>query len=229
MVSKMVRHGKAIVDVGTDHAYLPTYLILNDIIPNAIAADLREGPLENARQTVGKYEVSQKIKLVLSDGLKNLEGCGLTDFVIAGMGGNLISTILSESKWVEKKGNHFVLQPQSHAEDLREYLMSRGFEIIREDITSEGRHLYLAMEVTYAGKVKAFTDEEREENICFGKIWESDSPKKVEFMEAYENRLYVKRNALLLSQNDEEAEIERLNRIITKIEDKLENIQEGKL
>ena len=90
-VASLVRNGKRVADIGTDHGYLVAYLVENNICPCGIAADLRKGPLENARQTVIQQGLSDKIELILSDGLENISPDSCDDIVIAGMGGNLIA------------------------------------------------------------------------------------------------------------------------------------------
>lgn len=199
MVAGLVRPGQRIADIGTDHAYLPVYLLLNNLIPDAYACDLREGPLQNAKQTVERYGVADKVELVLSDGLKALMPGLCHDFVIAGMGGNLIADILAASPWVLDAGNHFVLQPQSHAEDLREYLVNSGFEIIKESVTAEGKHMYLAMEVIYTGVVKDVPVT----YYYLGELPNSDSELKSDYISFIYDRLKIRRDALVSSGNDE--------------------------
>ena len=83
--------GRGVVcDVGTDHAYLAAELVLSGKCNKVIASDIKSGPLEAARKTVEKYALSDKIELVLSDGLENIDGLGVSDIVIAGMGGETI-------------------------------------------------------------------------------------------------------------------------------------------
>ena len=89
--ASLVVGGGSIVDVGTDHAYLPAHLILTKKVPFAIAADLRQSPLDNARDTVIKYKLQKQIDLRLSDGLKEIKPDEVKEIVFAGMGGTLIA------------------------------------------------------------------------------------------------------------------------------------------
>ena len=75
MAADMVRPCEAAADIGTDHAYIPVYLIKNGICPSAVAADLKEGPLANARAAVSAYGLTENIALRLSDGLDNINPC----------------------------------------------------------------------------------------------------------------------------------------------------------
>jgi len=184
MVAGLVRPGKPLVDVGTDHAYLPAFLVENGIISSAKACDIKVGPLNNAKKTIESLCLEDKIEAILSDGLIAIPR-EETDFSIAGMGGELIASILETSPWVKQKGNHFVLQPQSHPEDLRAFLFSNGYEILNEDVVKDKRHLYLAMEVIYTGEIKEFTKAE----TYVGKLTESKSIYKDEYIEYVIKRL----------------------------------------
>ncbi|MBQ0013764.1 MAG: SAM-dependent methyltransferase [Oscillospiraceae bacterium] len=190
MVASLVRPGKPIADIGTDHAYVPVYLIKNGIIPSAYACDVKVGPLDNAKKTIEEFELEDKITPILSDGLISVPH-DVNDFVIAGMGGELIAKILSDSPWVKEEGNHFVLQPQTHAEDLRHYLLSEGYEILKEDVVKDKRHLYIAMEVSYTGKVVAHT----ESDYYLGKLPKSSSIYKKDYIEYMISRLDVQYKA----------------------------------
>ena len=140
--------GKGIVcDVGTDHALLAAYLITNGKCEKVIASDINEGPLESAGKTVEKYGISGKVELVLSDGLKNVNGEGVSDIVIAGMGGETIVKILSECQF-DLNGIRLILQPMTTAEILRKWLCMYGFSVISEKGVAEGEKLYTVITAT---------------------------------------------------------------------------------
>ena len=190
MVASLVRPGKPLADIGTDHAFVPVFLILNDIIPSAYACDIKVGPLDNAKKTIDEYDLNDKVTPILSDGLIEVPH-DVNDFVIAGMGGELIAKILSDSPWVKEVGNHFVLQPQTHAEDLRQYLFGAGFEILKEDVVKDKRHLYLAMEVVYTGKVEGH----EKCDYYLGELKNSSSIYKNNYIEYVISRLDVQYKA----------------------------------
>lgn len=152
MVASLVREGSVIADIGTDHAYLLSYLIEKGICPNGIAADLRTGPLENARQTVIDCGISDKVQLILSDGLQNLPPNSADDIVIAGMGGILITEIIEKAKWIYNEKINIIAQPMTHAEVLRQFLCENGFKIIKEKTATDGKRLYVAMSAVYTGE-----------------------------------------------------------------------------
>ena len=136
-VASFVRNGRRVADIGTDHGYLIAFLIENGFSPGGIAADINKGPLENARKTLDNAGLSDKAKLILSDGLENIPETECEDIVIAGMGGNLIAEILSSCEWICNEDLHIIAQPMSHAEVLREYFVNNGF-VIQEEMTRVG-------------------------------------------------------------------------------------------
>ncbi len=157
MAADMVRRGRTVCDVGTDHAYLPSYLILNGISPRAVAGDIGEGPLKNAEKSVKIYGVEENVKLRLSDGLDNIGEDEADEIIICGMGGNLIADILSRAEWLRNPDKHIIAQPMSHAEDVRRFLCENGFEIEEERVCEDDGRLYLALSAYYTGEKKEYS------------------------------------------------------------------------
>ena len=171
--ASLLKGGGIIADIGTDHGYLPIYLIQSGKIEKAIAADIGKMPLENARKSVAQYGFADRIELRLSDGLNSFSENEVDEIVFAGMGGTLIAEKLKETEWIKNKKLHFVFQPQSRAEDLRAFLYSNGFEIGTELATHEGDRFYIALDAFYTGKVEAFSAAD-----CFlGKLPKTDDAK----------------------------------------------------
>lgn len=150
LCAKMVSGLGTVCDVGTDHAYLPVYLIENKICKKAVASDINDGPLEYARQTLEKYNCVSEIEVVKSDGLENIDLSKISDVVIAGMGGETISEILKNEKR-SLKGINFVFQPMTRAGFLRKWLYKNGFEIIREEAVVCERYTYTVINAVYTG------------------------------------------------------------------------------
>lgn len=155
--ASLIKGGGIVADIGTDHGYLPIYLIQSGKIKSAIAADIGKKPLENATKSVKEYGLSDKISLRLSDGLNSFSENEVNEIVFAGMGGTLIAEKLKETPWIKNEKFHFVFQPQSRAEDLREFLYSNGFVIETELATHEGNRFYIAFDAFYTGEVRSFT------------------------------------------------------------------------
>ena len=138
--------GEGVVcDVGTDHAYLAAELITSGKCSKVIASDVKEGPLASAKATVEKYGIADKVDLILSDGLENVPLEGVSDIVIAGMGGETIAAIIGGIENLPYSVAHFILQPMTKAELLRKELYKLGFTITEERTVEEGGKLYVVM------------------------------------------------------------------------------------
>lgn len=152
-VADQVPQGARLVDVGTDHAYLPVSLLLAGRISFAIAADLREGPLNNARETAAQYSVSGQLSFRLCDGLSGIGPDEVDTIAIAGMGGETIAAILEAAPWT-KEDKLLLLQPMTSFPDLRLWLQENGYQIVKETISREGKRLYSCLTVRAGGMEK---------------------------------------------------------------------------
>ncbi len=219
-VASMVRKNSIVADIGTDHGYLLAWLIENGISASGIAADINKGPLENAKRTVIDAGISDKVELILSNGLENIPENSCDDIVLAGMGGNLIVDILSACSWIYKKNLHIVAQPMSHGEVLREFYVKNGFEILKERTVADGKHLYCIISAVYTG-VKTKNDISY---IYLGKLTEN----KDEITKKYINRILSaleKKHSALVKAGKEDAE--NLSEIIDCIKTKIAEVYNG--
>lgn len=143
--------GDFVCDIGTDHGYLPAYLILSGKCRRAAAADINPMPLESARRTFEKAGIADKVSLYLSDGLKNVPLEGVTDIVMAGMGGELIYRIIFADGRLKSRRGNLILQPMTRAELLRENLYKSGFDIVCEKGVVSGKFVYTVLKCRYTG------------------------------------------------------------------------------
>lgn len=141
-VAQLVPQGAQFADIGTDHAYLPVWLILRGQIEQAIAADLREGPLNRARQTAERFDVAEHISFRLCDGLSAIKPEEVDTIAIAGMGGETIAEILAAASWAGAGERRLLLQPMTAHAELRAWLSGHGFRVEREILTCEGKTIY---------------------------------------------------------------------------------------
>lgn len=146
-----VRQDAVFADVGTDHAYLPLFLLSEGRISRAVCSDVNEGPLAKAREHAAEYPFLSKMSFHLTDGLEALSSQGLTDIAICGMGGELIADILSRAQFVKSEKLHLILQPMSRPEQLRRYLAAEGFFIKDETFVRAAGKSYVCMLVVYSG------------------------------------------------------------------------------
>lgn len=164
--SELVRDGAVLADVGTDHAYLPIYLLECGRIKRAVLSDINQGPLNKARENSEKAGFIHNVELRLCNGARELEEYGATDYAICGMGGELIADIIENAPHLRNENINLILQPMSKQENLREYLFSHGFEILKERyVTDAGKH-YVCILARFSGVDTPFSDADS----VFGKI-----------------------------------------------------------
>lgn len=146
-IAAMVDEKSRLADIGTDHGYLPIWLVEEGIVPSAIAMDINEGPLFRAKTHVKEHGLEEKIVLRRSDGLEALLPGEADTAVIAGMGGLLTIRILENGRRTALSLKSLVLSPQSELREVRRYLLKNGFFIDAEDmILDEGKY-YTVMKV----------------------------------------------------------------------------------
>lgn len=149
--------GARIADIGTDHAYIPIYLIQNNMAEYVFAGDVRQGPVDIARANIEKHGLSDRIEVRLGSGISIFEKGEVDTVIIAGMGGQLISEIIEAD--IEKvRGCSLVLQPMNSQYELRKFLINNGFTITNEDIAIEGFKVYNIMNVR-SGKQDKFEND----------------------------------------------------------------------
>lgn len=208
-VASLVRKNTKFADIGTDHAYLPVFLIKNGIIYNAIAADLRKGPLENARETAEAYNLTEKIELRLSDGLDNFNDGEVNEIAVAGMGGLLISQFIERTAWLRNEDVHLILQPMTHAEELRKTLFENGFKIDKEIATTDKDKLYIVISAYYCGETVKYTDAD----LIVGSLPQNND----EASKKYLNHIYEKYNKKLIALQKAGKECDDLEKIVGEL------------
>lgn len=125
---------ESIIDVGTDHGYIPIYAIKNSLCTKAIASDINKDPVKKAKLNASLEGVGKEVEVRLGGGLETVKKGEVDAVVIAGMGGNLIRDILEKDINKVEKYKFLILQPAQNPEVLREYLYNNDYEIILEDL-----------------------------------------------------------------------------------------------
>ena len=156
-IGKLVPQGCVLADIGTDHAYLPVWLLEQGKIASAIAGDIAEGPCLAAKNTVSMHGMKSKVEVRLGSGLKVLQAGEADCIAIAGMGASTMIEILEADMPLAVEAKRLVLQPMAGAASLRKWLIQNGWCIVAEDLVADGRHLYEIMAVE-RGESEAFSD-----------------------------------------------------------------------
>lgn len=170
MIAKMADKCEKIADIGTDHAFVPIYLLKENICNSAIASDINDGPLLKAKANISLYQMDSRIECRLGGGLSVLKPGEVDSVIIAGMGGYLIRDILEADKKIVSNLKDLILQPVQNAEIVREYLYKSGYHIIDEDICFEEGKYYEAMKVVYDPRKENYNDNEHIENSIYFEI-----------------------------------------------------------
>lgn len=177
-VAGLVTEGVSVADIGTDHGYVPIYLIKNKIASKVIAMDINRGPLERARMHIIGHGLKGQIETRLSDGLKMINPGEVDGMIAAGMGGALVIKILEDSRQVVESLKFAVLQPQSEISKVRKYLWNNNLVIIDEDMVEEDGKFYPMMKVIH-GKPEQY---EEYEYIYGKKLLEKKHPVLQKFL-----------------------------------------------
>jgi len=134
--------GTGIIDVGTDHGYIPAALAKSGYKGRIIASDINAGPLDSARRTAASENVSDRIEFSLANGLEKCPDSGIDTILIAGMGGDLITKILDSADWETVKKCTLILQPATKSEILRYFLIHNEFDIFDERLVKNAGIVY---------------------------------------------------------------------------------------
>ena len=159
-ISDLIKPCNTLFDVGSDHGFLPLYLLLNKKINKAIIGEINAGPLEQAKKNLMKYP-ELNCEFVLSDGLSSYDKL-IDTVVIAGMGFETIQHIILQDIDKFKKIPQIVIQSNTKIDQLREFINSNNFEIIDEDIVKDRKYFYPIVKVRFNNLKQQLTDEELE-------------------------------------------------------------------
>lgn len=157
-ICNMVDKCNCIGDIGTDHAYIPVYLVKNNVCKTAIASDINIGPIKKAADNIRFYGLQDKIDCRLGSGLNTIKVGEVDEIIIAGMGGNLIRDIIDSDIEVFKNSKYFILQPVQNSEILRKYIYNIGFDIVDEDLCIDENVFYEIIKIRYNNFIRKTDD-----------------------------------------------------------------------
>lgn len=153
-IQALVEPGVGLIDVGTDHGYLPVSLARHGYPGALFAADIGEGPLEAARRSAREAGLEDRIVFQLCDGLALCDSALVDTIVIAGMGGDTICGILDRAEWCMDGRYRLILQPMTRGEVLRYWLTNNGFSIEKEQLAADGGEIYSLLCARFGGVQK---------------------------------------------------------------------------
>lgn len=156
-VAEFVSEGLTVADVGTDHGFIPIYLVESGKNQHIIALDINKGPIQRAQAHIKEAGYENHIETRISDGLQKISPGEVESIIIAGMGGELIIRILDSGKEVLAQVQELVLSPHSEISLVRTYLLENDYQIIREKMLIDDGKYYTIIKAIH-GRSKKYTD-----------------------------------------------------------------------
>lgn len=141
-IAKCVKTGSVVADIGTDHGYVPIYLVKKGICDKTYAMDINKGPLEKATDNIRKYGVTGQVTTILSNGLVGLKDTQVDTVIIAGMGGMLIANILEAGEKQLAHTERLILSPHLDVEVVRRKVHAMGYKIVGEQMLTDEDKAY---------------------------------------------------------------------------------------
>lgn len=220
-IASFVDKGSKIIDVGTDHGYIPAFLINNSIIEKCIASDINHGPLRAARDNLTEQGIKDRVELRLGSGLAIVKKEDEIDgVVIAGMGGETIISILENRPYFMENFT-LILQPMTEIPLVRRYLKENKWEIIDEELAQEDMRFYEVIKAVKSNNVIPYTYKE----LRFGPVLMKK--KSEEFLFYLKKQIWKKHIILANMKNgsdvkdkilDLEKELELIKEVLMEIE-----------
>ncbi len=164
-IADYVVKGESVADIGTDHGLLPIFLLQQNISPKVILTDIRKGPLEKAKANFQAYAPEIQADIRLGGGLDPLEKSEVDTVIIAGMGGLMMTGILSADQEKTRSYKKFILQPRNGRDKLRIWLYRNGYNISDERLVREGNYICEILVVDTSFREKPAKDDHFAEKL----------------------------------------------------------------
>ncbi|ADL51213.1 tRNA (adenine(22)-N(1))-methyltransferase [Clostridium cellulovorans] len=210
-LAEMVDPVDSVADIGTDHGYVPIYLIKAGRCKRAIASDINKGPLDKSKENILRTGLQDKVQCRLGGGFQKLKPKEVDVAVIAGMGGNLIRDIIEADMEVFKNLKFCIVQPVQNPEVLRKYIYEKGFRVIEEKIVYDEGKYYQILKISYDNNTRELEDIEYE----IGEFIIKDKNKDTVDYINYRLQQYINISSKI--KDDTEASKERKREIEAKI------------
>ena len=155
-----VREGAVTADIGCDHGKLSAFLLQSKKAPFVYAGDIRPLPLQKAQQLLAHLGLQEKSRCLCTNGLEGMPGSEIEDVVIAGLGCDVIASVITAAPWLKHSSKHLILVPASKHPDLRRFLAAEGFATLKEEAVCEMGHCYTVILAAYSGEVRQLSERE---------------------------------------------------------------------
>ena len=215
LIYNLVRDGKGVLDVGTDHAIIPIELVKSGKVPHAAVTDISRPSLEKGLKNIAQSGFADNISGYCTDGTLGVPLDSVDDVIIAGMGGELIVKILSQDERLKSEKFRFILQPMTKPEETRRYLYENGFSVLSETkVISEGR-VYAVIHARYSARASEYSARD----ILLGVTPKRESVSDVTYAERLLSALSTRLSGLNKAEEKDET-------LISKTEKEIETVKE---
>ncbi len=147
-IAGLVTPGYVVADIGTDHGYVPVFLLREGIVPRAIAVDVSAGSLSKAVELAQRADLGSRMECRLSDGLQDVKPKEAECIIISGMGGILMRRILDEGCETAESARELILSPHRDPELIVEFLQEHGFSIVHDEVITDKKRSYRVIKGT---------------------------------------------------------------------------------
>lgn len=222
-IAALVPEGARLADVGTDHGYLPVWLLQRRRIACAIASDINRAPLDHARATAAGYGVTAHIDFRLCPGLARIAPEECDTVAIAGMGGETIIGILAAAPWMRDGAHTLILQPQTKVPQLRRWLSENGFRFSSETLVRDKEQLYVVFCVTGGAEQRTLSEADALTGLLL-----SGDPLYGEYLSQHLAKLKRAADGLAVSSlADRASRIAHLQRLMEELEERRREWEHG--
>lgn len=220
-IVEFIKEDTRVLDVGTDHGYVPIYLVENNICKSVIASDISFDSLNKTIKTVKDRGLEKNIESRLGDGLDVIKPFEVDGVIMAGMGGILIQNILEKDKTITASIDYFIFQPMVASKELRKYLRENNFHIIDENLSKEGDKFY---EIILARKSKDDLSKDSLEKEIYYEISEKlIEDKNILLREFVENKITLAQSVMrALKDKESKKSKERYDELSELVDDYME-------
>jgi len=218
-IIQMAPKSNCIADIGTDHGFVPIRFVQDGICKRAVASDVGKGPIERAKAHIEEAKLTDIIDVRLGDGLSTLQENECDTIVIAGMGGPLMETILSERPEILHTTKYFLLSPHTEPERIRFFMAENNFEIVQESMVFEDGKYYVMMLFKNGTNHKLSKEE-----ILFGPILLKEKPEVFVCFLKNEERI-LKEIITKLEEKSNEKALQEKKKELELIQSVLSNVE----
>jgi tRNA (adenine22-N1)-methyltransferase len=231
-IAQFCPRGARVADIGSDHALLASYLLVNGIASFVIAGELNEGPYQAALKQIHSIQAQDRASIRKGDGLAVLEPDEADVICIAGMGGQLIVSILEKGKAKLAGVKRLILQPNVGEELVRRWLIGNGWRLVNEAILEEEQVIYEILVAEPGDPIAPYRSEELslDELVRIGPyLWAEKSPVLLRKWERErEKRKQIAAQIKQSGRAETKERLEQINRELEWIEEVIECLRTDK-